>query len=185
MFIPTISENDALKQARDVFKSITPNVDYYDFEAFFKEVVYLEDGIYQMKGSKEVYNALRTTYHKEKVIRDAIYEDMKARGITKVSVYASSGKVFLRAKRCYYEVKNYADYVRAIPALIIMARFRNYEIKFDYVGEETVSMGGKIKGKDINIFKYDDGWLIDFPNEKRLGRFGRIEDARMFIEQFA
>ena len=185
MFIPTSSDNVALKQARDIFKSITPNVDYYDFDAFFEEAVYKEDNIFYMKGSKEVLNALKLAYHKENILRDSIYEDMKARDIKHVSVYASGGKVFLRAKRCYYEVKNYADYVNITPALIIMERFRNYDIKFDYVGKEIPSMGGTIKGKNINIFKYDDGWLIDFPNERRLGRFDKIEDARIFIEMFA
>ena len=185
MFIPTISENDAIKQARTILKSIVPNVDYYDFDAFFEDTIYKEDDVFYMKGSKEVFDALRMAYRKDKLLRDSIYEDLKSKGITNVKVITQNGAVLLKAKDCYYKVNNYADYVKAFPALIIMARFRNYEIMFDFVGDNPMAMGGTIKGKDINIIKYDDGWLVDFPKDGWLGRFSRIEDARMFIEMFA
>jgi hypothetical protein len=184
MFIPTISENDARKQARDVLKSIVAVVDLYDFESFFKETVYCKNDIYYMKGSEEVFEALKLTQDVMKILAKSIQTDMAASNIKNINVIPRKDHVELKRKNCCYIVTKFSDYAKSKPSLEIMKHFKEYNIVFYFACEEIQGFGGKYMGKTVDIVKIDDNYNIIFPDNGRLGKFDHLEDARRFLELF-
>lgn len=185
MFVPTISENDARKQARNVLKSIVANIDMYDFEGFFKETVYIKDGVYHMVGSEKVFDALKLTQDAMKILAKSIQADMESSDIRNIEVVARKDHVDLRCNKCCYIVTSFFDYARAKNLFDIMKHFKNYPIVFDYAGTETAALGGKYRERGVLIIKYDEGYSIVFTEKGRLGKFNRLEDAQRFLELFA
>ena len=184
MFIPTISKNDALKQARMVLKSIVSNVDFYDFDAFFENTVYKEGGVFYMKGSKEVFEALELSHEIKKVLARSIQLDMKDSDIRNIEVIPRKDHVYLKCKHCYYIVKEFSDYLKAKPSLETMKHFKNYNIVFDYASSELNALGGKFRERNVTIIKYEDGYSITFTDSGALGKFTDLEDARRFLDSF-
>jgi hypothetical protein len=184
MFVPTISQNDARKQARDVLKSIVAVVDLYDFESFFKETVYCKNGIYYMKGSEEVFEALKLTKCFMKILAKSIQTDMEVSNIRNINVIPKKDHVELRRKNCCYIVTKFSDYAKSKPSLEIIKHFKEYNIMFDFAFEEIQGLGGKYMGVTVHIVKIDDNYNIIFPDKGRLGKFDYLDDARRFLELF-
>lgn len=183
MFIPTVSQNDARKQAYAILKSIAVMPESHNFDRFFGDTVYREEGIYYMKGTKEVFEALSISIDKNRALMATIRRDKDANDVH-IEVVLRNDKVMLRKKNCYLIARTFEDYRKAVPCLDIMKAFKNYEITFDFSDPSLPALGGTFRGKDVNIIHKEDHWTIDFPKSKRLGSFGEIADARRFLELF-
>jgi hypothetical protein len=184
MFVPTISQNDARKQARNVLKSIVAVVDLYDFESFYNKTVYLKDGVYHMVGSEKVFEALELTQNVMGILAKSIQSDMASSDIRNIEVIARKDFVELRCKKCYYIVKKFSDYAKSKPSIEIMKHFKNYNITFDFSMEEVQGLGGTFRETTVDIVKIGDNYNIVFPDKGRLGQFERLDDARRFLELF-